>query len=90
MKKLSFLMTFTVTLLLVLSLSFSASEAAHKQFFIDFKDAYLVYAPGSGTKQVIADGRGGPFVLANSDSCPPGVTVEKFRLVADIARNCTG
>ncbi|MBD3183103.1 hypothetical protein GF312_12485 [Candidatus Poribacteria bacterium] len=37
-------------------------------------------------EQVITDGSGGPFVLANSDSCPPGVTVEKFRLVADIAR----
>ncbi len=37
-------------------------------------------------EQVISDGRGGPFVLANSDSCPPGVTVEKFRLVADISR----
>jgi uroporphyrinogen-III decarboxylase len=24
------------------------------------------------------------FVLANSDSCPPGVTVEKFRLVTEI------
>lgn len=35
---------------------------------------------------VIADLRGGPFLLANSDSCPPGVTVEKFRLVADIAK----
>lgn len=37
-------------------------------------------------EQVIEDGRGGPFVLANSDSCPPGVTIEKFKLVADIAR----
>jgi hypothetical protein len=40
---------------------------------------------------VIADGKGGEgqrahFVLANSDSCPPGVTVEKFKLVAEIAR----
>jgi hypothetical protein len=35
---------------------------------------------------VIAEGAGGPFVLANSDSCPPGVTIEKFELVAEIAR----
>jgi hypothetical protein len=28
---------------------------------------------------VIAEGAGGPFVLANSDSCPPGVTMEKFK-----------
>jgi uroporphyrinogen-III decarboxylase len=26
------------------------------------------------------------YVLANSDSCPPGVTVEKFRLVTEIVR----
>lgn len=37
-------------------------------------------------ESVIADARGGPFVLANSDSCPPGVTVEKFKLVADVAQ----
>ncbi|MCE5276829.1 MAG: uroporphyrinogen decarboxylase family protein [Planctomycetaceae bacterium] len=36
---------------------------------------------------VIADAAGGPFVLANSDSCPPGVTMEKFKLVGDIVRN---
>ncbi len=36
---------------------------------------------------VIADAQGGPFVLANSDSCPPGVTIEKFKLVGDIVRN---
>ena len=35
---------------------------------------------------VIAELRGGPFLLANSDSCPPGVTVEKFRRVAEIAK----
>lgn len=35
---------------------------------------------------VIADAKGGPFVLANSDSCPPGVTVEKFKLASDIAK----
>ena len=33
--------------------------------------------------QCLADGAGGPFLLGNSDSCPPGVTVEKFKLVAD-------
>lgn len=37
-------------------------------------------------EQVIADLRGGPFILANSDSCPPGVTVEKFALAAHVAR----
>ncbi len=40
-------------------------------------------------ERVVADGRGGPFILANSDSCPPGVTVEKFKLVADVARSAT-
>jgi hypothetical protein len=35
---------------------------------------------------VIKEAAGGPFVLANSDSCPPGVTIGKFELVADIAR----
>lgn len=38
-------------------------------------------------EEVIADGSGGPFVLANSDSCPPGVTPDKFKLVAEIARS---
>jgi hypothetical protein len=37
-------------------------------------------------EQVIADGHGGPFVLANSDSCPPGVPIEKFRMVGEIVR----
>jgi len=40
----------------------------------------------SYVEEVIADGSGGPFVLANSDSCPPGVTIDKFRQVAEIAR----
>ncbi len=35
---------------------------------------------------VIEDGKGGPFVLANSDSCPPGVTVEKFKRIVEINR----
>lgn len=37
-------------------------------------------------ESVFQEAQGGPFVLANSDSCPPGVTVEKFRQVAEIAR----
>lgn len=41
---------------------------------------------GPYAEQVISDLSGGPLVLANSDSCPPGVTMEKFKLVADIAR----
>lgn len=40
---------------------------------------------GPYVESVIADARGGGFVLANSDSCPPGVTVEKFRRVAQVA-----
>jgi hypothetical protein len=37
---------------------------------------------------VLAEGtRGGPFVLANSDSCPPGVTPARFARAAEIARN---
>lgn len=43
----------------------------------------------SYVEQVLADGTGGPFVLANSDSCPPGVTPEKFKIVADVARRWT-
>jgi len=39
------------------------------------------------TELAIEDLKGGPFILANGDSCPPGVTPEKFKLVADIARN---
>ncbi len=37
-------------------------------------------------ESVIDEAQGGPFVLANSDSCPPGVTPEKFKLVAEIAK----
>ncbi|HEY3411644.1 MAG TPA: uroporphyrinogen decarboxylase family protein [Armatimonadota bacterium] len=40
--------------------------------------------------QVIADAAGGPFVLANSDSCPPGVTVEKFKSVGRTVRELAG
>ena len=39
--------------------------------------------------EVIQEAKGGPFVLANSDSCPPGVTVEKFAIAAEVARNTT-
>jgi hypothetical protein len=38
-------------------------------------------------EQVIRDGSGGPFILANSDSCPPGVTPERFAVAARVARN---
>jgi len=41
-------------------------------------------------EQVIEEGRGGPFILANSDSCPPGVTIAKFRLAAQVAQNTPG
>jgi hypothetical protein len=37
-------------------------------------------------ESVIQEGRGGPFLLANSDSCPPAVTVEKFKQVAEVMR----
>jgi uroporphyrinogen-III decarboxylase len=40
-------------------------------------------------QQVIDEGSGGPFVLANSDSCPPGVSPEKFKCVAEVARRGT-
>ena len=41
---------------------------------------------GPYVEQVIDEGLGGPFILANSDSCPPGVTPAKYALVAEIAR----
>jgi hypothetical protein len=37
-------------------------------------------------EQTIGELAGGPFVLANSDSCPPGVSVEKLALVAAVAK----
>jgi hypothetical protein len=37
-------------------------------------------------EQTIAALAGGPFVLANSDSCPPGVSVEKLALAASVAK----
>lgn len=39
---------------------------------------------GPYVEQVLSDGLSGPFVLANADSCPPGVTFEKFRLITEI------
>lgn len=39
---------------------------------------------------VIDSCQGGPFVLANSDSCPPGVTMEKFKIVGRIVREAAG
>ncbi len=41
---------------------------------------------GAYVEQVIEEAAGGPFVLANSDSCPPGVTLEKFKLVGEVVR----
>lgn len=56
MKRIPLSITFAVTLILFMSMTIPATEAAPKRFFIEFKDAYLVYAPGSGTKQIVADG----------------------------------
>ena len=42
---------------------------------------------GLYVEQALEDGSGGPFVLANADSCPPGVTVEKFKLVSDVTKS---
>jgi hypothetical protein len=36
--------------------------------------------------EVIKAGLGGPFVLANSDSCPPGVPPARFKRVGEIVR----
>lgn len=41
---------------------------------------------GRYVETVFEEAAGGPFVLANSDSCPPGVTIAKFELVAEMAR----
>ena len=40
-------------------------------------------------QSVIEEARGGGFILANSDSCPPGVSIEKFKRVANVARRCS-
>ena len=37
-------------------------------------------------EEMIVQASPGPFVLANGDSCPPGVSVEKFKLVGDVVR----
>ncbi len=37
--------------------------------------------------EVIDECSTGPFVLANSDSCPPGVSIEKFKLISRIVRS---
>lgn len=42
---------------------------------------------GPYVESVIDQAQGGPFVLGNSDSCPPGVTIEKFKLIAQIAKS---
>lgn len=42
---------------------------------------------GPYVEQVIAEGSVGPFILANADSCPPGVTIEKFKLISEIVRH---
>jgi uroporphyrinogen-III decarboxylase len=34
--------------------------------------------------QVLEDGSSGPFVVANADSCPPGVTPERFKRLASL------
>lgn len=47
-------------------------------------------ALSSYVEKVIAEGRGGPFVLANSDSCPPRVTIEKFQRIVEVAKTCRG
>lgn len=50
--------------------------------FLNLSEAEL----GPYVESVIQDAQGGPFVLANSDSCPPGVTIGKFKKVADVAK----
>lgn len=40
--------------------------------------------------EVIDSCLGGPFVLSNSDSCPPGVDIEKFKLISRIVRSRPG
>ncbi len=37
-------------------------------------------------EKIIRDMKGTRYVLANSDSCPPGVTEEKFRLISQLVR----
>jgi hypothetical protein len=42
---------------------------------------------GPYVEQTLSDGLAGPFILANADSCPPGVTYEKFRLITEIVKS---
>lgn len=42
---------------------------------------------GEHTKQILCSMRGQRYILANSDSCPPGVAEEKLRLLAGIIRD---
>ena len=37
------------------------------------------------TAHLLEKMKGSRYVLANSDSCPPGVSMEKFRLVSRLA-----
>jgi hypothetical protein len=37
-------------------------------------------------REVLEDAKGGAFVLANSDSCPPEVESEKFKVIADVVK----
>ncbi|CUN98174.1 hypothetical protein EAI89_14090 [Eubacterium sp. am_0171] len=38
-------------------------------------------------KELLKDMEGYPFILANSDSCPPGVEYEKFLMISKVVRN---
>jgi len=40
------------------------------------------------TEQLIKKMKGSRFILANSDSCPPGVTIEKFQIVSELVSSC--
>jgi uroporphyrinogen-III decarboxylase len=44
-----------------------------------------VDALGHSVEGALEEGRGGPFVLANSDSCPRGSAIEKVRRVVAAA-----
>lgn len=58
------------------------SESGHTNFLLLSEEELAPYV-----ESVIDQAEGGPFVLGNSDSCPPGVTIEKFKLVAQIAKS---
>ncbi len=40
-------------------------------------------------EQIIEDAKGGPFILANADSCPPGVSIEKFKHISRLVKELT-